>query len=277
MKWLLAVGSVAALAIPIVAAEPPQKLNLSTRALVAAASKYVVDYETKFKFVIADENYRQTTYDRKRVQTATRNMKGELFLTFIPADGVWLAVHDFAEVDGVPVTDRDDLRALLQKGETSTVARTVLYRNSRFNLGRIGRNFNEPTLALLILEPKRVNGFAFDRQEVVTKDDRTTVRLSFRERDRPTLVQSPRGPVYSKGEIVVDAATGRIEQSVIEFSNDQYHARLSTTYALDEKVEMWVPVAFGERYEKTGDDGELILCQADYSNYRKFDVTARIK
>jgi hypothetical protein len=269
-----------ALALAMTVAMPAgqQKLDLSTRALVAAASKYVTEYEARFKFLIADESYSQATYDRDRRETGRRWMKGELFLTFIPADAAWLAVHDFTEVDGEPVEDREDLRALLQKGETVSVVRSVLSRNSRFNLGSILRNFNEPTLALLILEPRRVQRFSFDREEVVRTGDRTSVRLSFRERERPTLVRDGENrPVFSRGDITIDAATGRVERTVIELLDDDVLARLTTTYALDEKVEMWVPVSFAERYERTSRDREVIVCEAAYSNYRKFEVTARIK
>jgi hypothetical protein len=206
-------------------------------------------------------------------------MKGELFLTFIPADSAWLSVHDFSEVDGEPVEDREDLRALLQKGETVSVVRTVLSRNSRFNLGSILRNFNEPTLALLILEPKRVQRFSFDREEVIRNaGGQTSVRLSFRERERPTLVRDgDNRPVYSRGDVTIDAATGRVERTTIELLDDNVLARLTTTYALDEKVDMWVPVTFAERYERTSRDREVIICEAAYTNYRRFEVTARVK
>ena len=255
-----------------------QRIDTSTRAVIAAATKYVVDYETKFKFVIADETYDQATFDHEKRETARRSMKGELFLTFIPADGAWLAVHDFTEVDGEPVADREDLRPLLQKGETTSVVRSVLKRNARFNLGTILRNFNEPTLALLILEPKRVAGFSFDREDVTTVDGKPKVRLSFRERERPTLIRAADGaPVYARGELVVDAETGRIEHTTIEFRDGPIVASLTTQYALDEKIEMWVPVTFIERYERNRDDREVIVCQAQYTNYRRFEVTARIK
>jgi hypothetical protein len=274
----LAIHLLAVLAISWGTPAAQQRIDTSTRAVVAAATRYVVDYETKFKFVIADETYDQATFDHEKRETARRSMKGELFLTFIPADGAWLAVHDFTEVDGEPVADREDLRPLLQKGETTSVVRSVLKRNSRFNLGRIVRNFNEPTLALLILEPKRVGGFSFDREDVTAIDGKPKVRLSYRERERPTLIRTASGgPVYARGEFTIDAATGRIEHTHIELKDGPIVARLTTTYALDEKIEMWVPVSFIERYERSNEDREVILCEAQYTNFRKFEVTARIK
>ena len=256
------------------------KVDTSTRAVIAAATKYVDEYQTRFKFLIAEEAYTQATFDHERRETGRRSIKGELFLTFIPADGQWVAVHDFFEVDGTPVPDREDLRALLQKGETLSVVRKVVSRNAQYNLGNVERNFNEPTLALLILEARRVNRFSFDREDVVRDAGRATVRLSFRERERPTLVQAADGrPVYARGEFMIDAATGRVERTVIEFTDDNILARLTTTYALDEKMEMWVPVTFEERYQRTGrrEETEVTLCEATYTNYRRFEVTARIK
>ncbi len=264
------------LAMSVVDAQKP--LDLSVKALVSAASAYVADYETKFKFVVADEVYTQTTYDKKREQTATRRMTGELFLTFLRADLAWMSVHDFAEVDGKPVGDREDLRALLQKGETTSVARRIRSHNSQYNLGGVARNINEPTLALLILEPGRVKNFAFERTEVIRDGERTRVQLSFKERVRPTLIRNSNGsPMYAKGEITIDAATGRIERTVIELDDNGVIAKLTTTYAPEEKVGMWVPVSFDEHYEQTRAERELILCESFYTNFRKFDVTARIK
>ena len=67
-------------------------------------------------------------------------------------------------------------------------------------------------------------------------------------------------------------------------------ARLETSYTRDHKLELWLPSVFTERYESgngvggvrmSGDAArasrELIECVAKYTNYRRFEVTARIK
>jgi len=55
---------------------------------------------------------------------------------------------------------------------------------------------------------------------------------------------------------------------------DKIHVELITDYARDEKLGLWVPSVFRERYQGRGED---IVCQAIYSNYRRFDVSTRIK
>ncbi len=276
-KASIAVVLVALLAGPALVSA--QKPDLSTKALVASAATYVADYQEQFKFLLADEAYVQTTFTAGGELKRRRQMTGELFLTYLPGDGEWIAVHDIAEVDGVTVRDREDLRLLLQKGDVRGVAARIAARNAQFNIGRLGRNFNEPTLPLLLLGPKRVRGVDFERRKVVGALDRTLVGLGFTERDRPTLVRTALGrPLYAKGTLTVDAATGRIERTELEIKDAGVYSRLTTEYAPDEKLRLWVPTVFQERYEDSRErDREVVLCEARYSNYRRFDVTAKIK
>jgi hypothetical protein len=60
--------------------------------------------------------------------------------------------------------------------------------------------------------------------------------------------------------------------------NGPITATLETTYAPDENVGMWVPVRFTERYSVGSKDQEdVTTCDSIYTNYRRFDVTVRIK
>jgi hypothetical protein len=239
--------------------------------IVSRATAYVERYAAELKFVLADEEYTQRTVDATGAVLRERRMRGELYLAFLPADGVWIAVHDIAEVDGRPVTDREDLRALLRRGEVSSVAKRVADRNASFNIGRVSRNFNEPTLPLLLLTPARVSRSRFR----IVSAAQPAVTLSFEERDRPSLVRSRSGAhVFSRGTLAVDAATGRIEATTLELTDRDIEVRLQTIYEPNEKLGLWVPATFTERYEG---GGETTTCIAVYSNYRRFEVIGRIK
>jgi hypothetical protein len=172
------------------AAPPANPPDTSPKAVVAAASRYLEEYTTKLAYVVADETYMQETFASEGVRTASRLMKGELFLTFLKADRAWIAVHDVAEVDGEPVPDRQALQMLIARGATSSVVAEVARQNARWNLGRIERNFNEPTLALMVLDKERAGNFNFARKAVETVDGVTLVTLTFTERGRPTIVSS---------------------------------------------------------------------------------------
>lgn len=261
------------------ASRPQRAPNLSSKALAALATKYVAAYRQQFVFLVADEDYVQVVSDGAGVELQRRTLRGELFLTYLDVDREWVAVHDFATVGGNPVPDRDDIRALLQRGATGRIMRLVATRNARLNIGSVERDFNEPTLALLVLEAQRIGNFDIDRKQVVQDGDTALAMLEFVERSRPTIVSSKtRGHVFSRGEITIEAATGRIRHTRIEFRADPVVADLTTTYAFDSKLDLWVPSVFRERYEaKQGKRREVITCEATYTNYRRFEGIGRIK
>lgn len=277
----LALAAVLGLPAPVrVEGQQNPKPDLSTKALVASAANYVATYQEEFKFLLADEEYVQRLYSSNGRLTQERRLKGELFLTFLPGDGEWIAVHDFKEVDGKPVSDREDVRALLQKGDVRGTAARIAETNARFNIGRLGRNFNEPTLPLLLLHRKRVQDIDFDRDRVVTQDGRTRVTLRFKEGERQSLVRNAitTDHIYAKGLLTIDALTGRVERTEFEIDVNQTNSRLVTEYKPDEKLNLWVPVVFRERYHDARErERQLIQCEARYTNYRRFEVTGRIK
>jgi len=256
---------------------PGQKIDTSTKALVAAASTYVAKYQQDFAFLIANESYSQTRTDAGG-HTQNRLLKSEFFLTFLPADNEWVAVRDVLEVDGQPVADRKDLRPLLAKGgEIRGLIAQVVARNARYNIGSTTRNFNEPTLPLLLVDAKRVNEVKFQRREVTRDDDVVLATLAFEERGRPTLVRGPEGSMPARGDIVIEAATGVVRKTTFEIDKSDVKVKLTTDYALDDKLGLWLPAVFTERYETVSPIPEVVLCEATYSNYRRFEVTGRIK
>ena len=77
---------------------------------------------------------------------------------------------------------------------------------------------------------------------------------------------------------MVDAATGRIERTMIQLENGDDRRRAVTEYTLDDKLKLWVPAVFNEAYSgRVGGVRETIRCEARYTNYRRFEVTGRVK
>jgi len=268
-------------ALTIHAAPPAPNLDpqddTSTRALVSAASRYVTKYQQEFAFLIADESYSQTRTDAGG-NTQNRVLKSEFFLTYLPADNEWVAVRDVLDVDGAPVANREELRTLLAKGgEIRGLISQVIARNARYNIGSTTRNFNEPTLALLLVGEKRVNEVKFDRRGVGHDGTATLATLAFEERGRPTLVRGPEGSLAAKGEIILEPGTGIVRKTTFELDRPGVKVRLMTTYAREPKLGLWLPDVFTERYESESPISEVVMCEAKYTNYRRFEVTGRIK
>jgi hypothetical protein len=282
-----------ALAFVVLAAPAPRAstVDLQVKPLVDAVTHYVADYETALAAVLGDEITTQAASYPSLVPrpgtdggqmmpgivTRHRQTQGELFLTYLPADGAWIAVHDVAEVNEVPV-ERDDIVTLLARAPLASVARDVANRNARFNLGHITRNFNEPTLALLLFDTKRVNTVKFTHPSASTDaDGAAIVTLDFEERESPSIVSSRTdGPVFSKGQIVIEPDTGRIRRTVLKLKHKDVSAELTTTYRPDEHLHLWLPATFQEKYVMN-DPHEEDVCESIYRNYRRFEVSVRIK
>src|ERR1017187_3284218 len=166
-------------------AQSPVATGVSVKAALEAATAYVEAYEPKFSYLLADEDFTQHVFDSAGSETAKRVTKGEFFLTYLPVQRAWMAVRDVAEVDGVVVPNRPDLGGLLKSAPLYQLAAVLASQNARFNIGRIDRNFAEPTLALAIVERGTRDRFKFAVIHVETLSDATVVTLSFKERDRP--------------------------------------------------------------------------------------------
>lgn len=266
--------------------------DTSARAVVAKAAIHIKEYQEALRFVLADETTVQEVFNGRGARVARRETTGDFFLAYVEADGGWLAVRDILSVDGAPVEPKDSVRELLSRGSFARIGRQVADRNARYNLGSIARNFNEPMLALVILDDKHRGRFRFERRHVEASPAGPVVTVAFTERERPTLIRGSDGrQIFTKGELVIDAATGRLRRTVITLKEGAVEAGLTTTFTENEKLGLWLPSTLTERYEHTTSRSvttsrmqsvtingrELVVAESTYSNYRRFDVNVIIR
>ena len=252
--------------------------DVPVKTLVARTADYVARYQDEFSTLVADELYTQRA---SGAGTQERVIRGELFLTYITAERVWMALHDVAEVDGQPVPDRDDLRALLGRGPTQALGRELARRNARFNIGGIFRNFNEPTFALQVVSARHMARFDFRRGRTALDAGQVPglVALDFQSRRDETIVHNPSGEaVAMRGTITVEAATGGVRATRLTLRDAGTNAELRTYYEHDAKTALWVPTSLAERYERrVGNRVEVITAYSTYTNYRRFQASGRVK
>ena len=289
MAVRLAARSVILALAALASAGAAQGPDTSTKRIVEAAAAYVADYQRQLTSVIADEIYTQEVVaqsPRDPKMPRIRRLRSEVFFMYAAADHHWMAIRDVMSLDGSPLADRPDLRDAFQRLATREVAAKVTEYNSRYNIGRTYRNFNEPTLSLLVFDERHRPRFSFDRKHVERQGDTTLVTIAFTEKDSPTLIQDQRrGRVFSKGEFIVEAGAGRIRRTVLTAKSDPLRLELTTTYAPDDRLGILVPTLFRESYEygsnsRTLDSApeyERIVCEATYSNFRRFETSVRIK
>ena len=279
-------ASVLPLAVAILAGAShvtSQEVDTSERGVLSAGAAHVAAYQRQLTSILADELSTQEIV-AQRPHDATmprgRRLRSEVFFMFAPATREWMAIRDVLEADGTPLESRPDLRNALRRLAPREVASAFKEHNSRFNIGRTFRNFNEPTLTLLVLDEEHRRRFSFDRRHVERADGTVLVTIAFTEKDSPTLIRHvDRGRVFSKGELVVEAGTGVIRRTALRGTIEKLRFELTTVYSPDARLGLWVPSVFTEEYEYgTGrSDYEKIVCEARYSNYRRFETSVRVK
>lgn len=277
MGMRIAAGAVAiTMLVAPVSAQVP---DVSPRAVVARAAESLTALKKSLEFVLADENAEQRVVNAEGRLVQSRRTSGDFFLSYVVADGGWLSVRDLAVVDDQPVQNRDDLRALLTQGSMLRIGRALADRNARFNIGPVMRNFNDPMLAAVLLDDRHRGRLRFQRRRVDVADGTAIAVLSFEERDRPTLIRGAGGePIFTRGELHVDAATGQLRRSAITMKVGPTSASLTTTFALVERLNQWLPSQMDERYDHTSSKEQVsVLVTSTYTNYRRFEATGRIK
>jgi hypothetical protein len=263
--------------------------DTSTKKVVEAAARYVAHYQRQLTSVIADETYTQKILDqlpRDAQMPLLRRTQSEVFFIFLPTDHHWMAIRDVMSIDGTALDDRPDLRSAFQRLAAGDVPPRFTELNSRYNIGRTFRNFNEPTLSLLVLDERHRARFSFERKRVESEEGTVLVTIAFTENETPTLIRDrKRGRVFSKGEFIVEPATGRIRRALLTATSDPLRLELTTIYRLDDRLGIPVPTFFQEHYEygsraRRGGSAapyERIVCEAEYGNFRRFETSARVK
>ena len=295
---LLAASAVLLLMIAAGQTTGQQQSPASGTSLVAVldtAAAYVAVYQQALTFVIADETYVQEIRAQLPPDPSmprARTLQSTTFFVFAPDGREWMAIRDVRRVDGQAVEDRRDLQTLLQSRPPRADA-ALKSRNAQFNIGRTFRNFNEPTLSLLVLDAFRRANFTFEQMRVTTSGADRLVTVAFDERpsSNPLIRDLRLEPVLSRGHLTIAAGSGEVRAASVDVTIGEVRAHLETTYARDEKLTLMVPTIFRERYQRGVEPASIagraplaaagayedISCEARYTNYRRFEATARIK
>jgi len=274
-------------------ASPAQPAGTTVEQTMSEVRAYLEQYRTDMAFVIADERTTQRVLRQTPVvkdAPTSRRTHAEVYFKFVDIDQTWMAIRDFTRIDDTPVTSHPNLKAALQSQGLAQVARTFKTFNSQFNIGRTIRNFNEPTLALGVLEAKRAPRFKFKRKGVRTEKGVTLVTMSFKDVHGPhaLIYDLQMRPAAVEGELVVEQGTGRIHRTVLKVVLVNVNAELTTVYEHSSVVNLMVPTLFREHYEDGVDHSgrvalnfsgqyESIACESRYTNFRQFKATSRIK
>jgi hypothetical protein len=258
-----------ALAAPVRASDEPSLADI-----LRQATTYVQQFEHDFAMVISEETYDQDDRRAKR----SRELHSEMLFLQAADERTWLAVRNV-----LSVTDDDKTRRIadadrrlerLLNDPTLRQVRRIADEGARFNLGRIRRNVNDPTLVLRFLDPTYQPRFAFKLAGQETVNGVDAWRLTFVERQRPTVIVSDED-VFSTGAVWVSKADGAVLRTSLLMSPPHLKASITVEYGRDAKLAMWVPSRMEEIYTQSHPD-ESIACIARYANFRRFETSSRV-
>ncbi|MDH4065220.1 MAG: hypothetical protein OEW19_12535 [Acidobacteriota bacterium] len=288
---------------PPPAAAPPSCAD--TADVVRRAVAYVARYGEALGSVIAAEDYRQDVLGEfelnpfipppitivggiqvqpaapmsKRPRVTSRLRSSFLFIQ-IPDGPGWVGFRDVHEANGRRVTADVSTQPPLERPDESGLERwrRLSEQSARYNLGTITRTLNVPTFALLVLHAGNQPRFAFTSGGERRVAGGAACDLRFEEQDRPTIIRSAVGAdLAASGTFWIDPVSGRVLQSELMAGSTKtgVASKVSVRYERDRRLELWVPREMREEYVAAS--GERAQCVARYSDYRRAEVTIKIR
>jgi hypothetical protein len=262
--------------------------------LLERVAQYVTRFQDDFAIVISDEQYDQSVVVREESgrtrSREQRQIRSETVFAWLLEQQSWLTARKVLSVDGALVPDsKERIDAALGENTEDRNARLRRLRDegARFDIGRIYRNFNDPTFVLQFLAPAFQSRFVFTMVGI----EKDSWRVAFSERALPAVIQTPTANLLANGTVWISRADTTIvrTQLVVRDPVANTTAEISVDYRFDPRLGIAVPVRMAEIYNATirnvAPAGSLqmfltwrehIECLATYSNYRRFETSGRL-
>ena len=269
---------------------------ISLNDVVRRVEAYVDSYGEQASIVVCTEHYEQHSQSSGSAAGA-RTLVSDFAIVRADTIRGWLGFRDVREVDSRKLADRDDrlAKVLMASEGRYDEARRLSDESARFNIGAIERNFNVPTTAFFFFTRENHGRFKFAARRVA---DDGTWEIGFKENSTPTLIRTPEGSsVRSSGTLWVQPDTGIVLRTVLTMemisgrgnSIRRGTGQVDVTYRRVEDLKMWLPAAMDEQFEASqplvlvrGGGGvpnawDRVSGHAEYSEYRQFTTSVRIK
>jgi hypothetical protein len=263
---------------------PPGRAQgtLSLKDVLRRVEDYVDSYGVKASIVVCSERYTQQARMSGMTSDGTRQLTSDFAIVRADAIHGWLGFRDVVEVDGKPVADRQDrlARVLMSSEGRFDEARQISDESARYNIGSIQRNFNVPTTTLFFFGTDNRARFKFSARTLAADG---TWEIAFNERDKPSLIRTPEGrSILTSGTIYVQPQDGTVVRTILRIDSKEPprgKGSVDVQYGRIEALNMWLPVSMDEAFEASPADGRRsrVTGHAEYSNYRTFRTSGRIK
>jgi hypothetical protein len=259
-----------------------QPTGVDVDAVLERLDGYLETYESELGALIADEDFRQEipALPGNGPRPQQRRLESEVAFLRLPGGAEWFGFRRAKLVDGKPVGDfSQSLSNLLSIGSTDTLAQAQLLvaQSSEHNLG-LPRTINMPTLPLELLSGRYRHRFEVTPAGTGKVRGRPVNLVDFSELGEVPIIYSGGQELQSHMRAWIDAATGAVWRAeVVMRGQDKGRkaSKIRVEFALEPKLQVIVPVEmredFGVANVLYGGSGV-----AKYSNYRRFQTSARI-
>jgi hypothetical protein len=251
-------------------------------AVLEQLDAYLDKYEDELGSLVADEDFRQEipplpgngTYSQKR------RLESEVAFLRLPGGSEWFGFRRSKFVDRKPVGDiHQSLANLLSIGNTDTLAQAQLLvaQSSEHNLG-LPRTINMPTLPLELLSGHYRHRFEIVHAGTGKVRGRAVNLVDFSEQGSKPIIYTAGHELHSRIRAWIDARTGAVWRAEVVMQGKDRRpgpSKIRVEFALDPKLQVIVPVEMREEFgvANIASRGTGV---AKYSNYRRFQTSARI-
>ena len=267
---LLAVTALAAAGVSLAAADKP-----ASQTLLDAAAAYVSTFVQRFANVVSEEIYVQKWSTDGGVLLSQRQLRSDLLLTRPAAATVYYTFREVMEVDGKTMSESESrLVQLFAKPSPNAIqdAEAITLESARYNLGNLQRTVNQPFFGLILLQPGYQKRFQYSVDKVEREFGEDVWIMQFKESQRPTFVRGSGGkdlPV--RGRFWIAAGSGQVLKTELLMEDNQQKSEIVTTFRMNERFQVAVPVEMKEQYSLKGNRGR-INATATYQNFRQFEI-----
>jgi hypothetical protein len=251
--------------------------------LLAAAGRYVADYESAYGAVVSEETCVQSgNFDAVGDGPKRRVITSDV-LMFRERDGAWMVLRDPRGVDGQPIDRHSGRFAQLAADPTPSAleeAVLVTRESARYDLAPMARTGTSPVAGLVFLRPNRQSRSAFEWDGMNTVAGLRVAVLRFTETGDVPLMAAL-GPAQASGRFWIEPGTGRVVQSKVTVKSRDGEAGVDVQYAPQPSPGLWLPVRMFERHTTFATDaGNRIIGGPDepyvdalstYRNFRRFE------
>jgi hypothetical protein len=241
---------------------------------------YLERYEHDLGALMADEDFRQEipALPGNGHRPQQRRLESEVAFLRLPGGAEWLGFRRVKLVDRKPVGDfHQSLASLISSSDTMAQAQLLVAQSSEHNLGT-PRTINMPNLPLELMGRHYRHRFAIEIAGTEKVRGRPVTVVDLTEVGQVPIIYNGGYPLQSRVRAWIDAESGvvwRAEVVMRSKSENRKPAKIRVEFALEPQLQVIVPSEmredFGVANVYAGGTGV-----AKYSNYRRFQTSARI-